>query len=210
MLGQTRNLALVVRIRRMLKSLSIVVLVAATAACGGAKTSGAKPTVVADPGSAFGPLQEGADYQTYTKMSKAPFASPTHGGRDVEVWVNAAGVEAYKKGEPSPAGTIIVKSSTEKADDGSSCQKKTKTGRTRCTGKNRQPNGSNSSAARCIGARLRPRLRTALNVTKTMTTNWAACLKKHGLGKRTTSSYLPIRKNTALASRTRSPRTVFL
>ena len=119
MLGQTRNLALVVRIRRMLKSLSIVVLVAATAACGGAKTSGTKPTVVADPASAFGPLQEGADYQTYTKMSKAPFASPTHGGRDVEVWVNAAGVEAYKKGEPSPAGTIIVKSSTEKADDGS-------------------------------------------------------------------------------------------
>jgi hypothetical protein len=72
------------------------------------------PAMPADPASAFGPLEVGADLASYTKVSKAPFRSPTHGGREVEVWVNQVGVAAYEDERAElPVGTVIVKTSTD-------------------------------------------------------------------------------------------------
>ena len=66
--------------------------------------------------SKFGPLDVGADYQSYKKVSKEPFPSKTHGGRFVEVYVNDVGYQAYTKDEDYPPGTVIVKTSWENAD----------------------------------------------------------------------------------------------
>lgn len=73
-----------------------------------------------DDGSAFGALEVGADWAGYTRLNTAAFPSPTHGGRMVDVYVNAVGLTAYQ--DPAqeaeiPVGTVVVKTSTE--SDGS-------------------------------------------------------------------------------------------
>jgi hypothetical protein len=69
-----------------------------------------------DEESKFGPLEVGADWQSYTKLNKASFKSETHGGRMVDTYVNAVGLEAYKKGEEMPVGSIVVKTSKDSVD----------------------------------------------------------------------------------------------
>jgi hypothetical protein len=77
------------------------------------------PAMPADPASAFGPLEVGADWASYTKVSKAPFPSPTHGGRAVEVWVNPIGLAAYEDEHGVlPVGSVIVKTSTDQGREG--------------------------------------------------------------------------------------------
>ena len=60
---------------------------------------------------AFGPLEVGADYASFRKVSSEPFLSSAHGGRWVEVYVNAIGADAYVRGTAVPDGTIVVKTS---------------------------------------------------------------------------------------------------
>jgi hypothetical protein len=74
--------------------------------CGGAPPT-SKP--VSDSESVFGPLEVGADYATYTKLTDKPFLSLDHGNRYVDVYVNAIGLAAYDSQGPIPAGTIVVK-----------------------------------------------------------------------------------------------------
>lgn len=62
-----------------------------------------------DPESVFGPLEVGADFATYTKLTDKPFLSLDHGNRYVDVYVNAIGLAAYDSQAPIPAGTVIVK-----------------------------------------------------------------------------------------------------
>lgn len=66
--------------------------------------------------SKFGPLEVGADYATYKKLSRAPFPSKTHGGRFVEVYVNDVGYGAYINEQDLPVGTVVVKTSWEAKD----------------------------------------------------------------------------------------------
>ena len=64
-----------------------------------------------DPESVFGPLEIGADYASYTKLTEKPFLSLDHGNRWVDVYVNSIGVAAYDSSAAIPAGTIVVKTS---------------------------------------------------------------------------------------------------
>ena len=59
----------------------------------------------------YAPLDVGADYLTYRKLTDAPFQSLDHGNRWVDVYVNAVGATAYLSGAPVPIGTIVVKTS---------------------------------------------------------------------------------------------------
>jgi hypothetical protein len=59
----------------------------------------------------FGPLEVGADYLTYRKVTDKPFQSLDHGNRWVDVYVNALGAREYLSGAPVPVGTIVVKTS---------------------------------------------------------------------------------------------------
>jgi len=59
----------------------------------------------------YGPLDVGADYLSYRKLTDRPFASLDHGNRWVDVYVNQLGAAAYLSGAPVPIGTIIVKTS---------------------------------------------------------------------------------------------------
>jgi hypothetical protein len=70
-----------------------------------------------DEGSTFGPLEVGADWQTYTRVNTTSFHSPTHGGRMVDVLVNDVGLAAYQGGDDVaiPVGAIIVKTSREES-----------------------------------------------------------------------------------------------
>jgi len=72
----------------------------------------------ADEASQFGPLEVGADWQSYTKVNKAAFPSETHGGRMVDTFVNNIGLDAFEKGDAMPVGSIVVKTSKD-SDDGS-------------------------------------------------------------------------------------------
>lgn len=101
-------------------------LCAAVMACGGATTAGSVGdrkmaeggAKHADAAATFGPLTVGADWSTYTKVNRAPFPSPTHGERMVDVYVSPAAVAAYSATDAAiPVGTVLVKTSTEK--DGS-------------------------------------------------------------------------------------------
>lgn len=114
-----------------------LVLIALGAACGGPSasspgatgggaTGGASAeddmiaharTAAADGESQFGPLDVGADFASYTRVTKRPFLSLVHGNRWVHVYVNQVGVEAYlQQGATIPVGTTIVKASW--LDDG--------------------------------------------------------------------------------------------
>jgi hypothetical protein len=108
-----------------------IVLVATAAACGGSPTprvvatddtpvppAGAKPRAVADPDAVYGPLEVGADYRTYRRVTDEPYLSRVHGDRWVHVWVNEIGADAYLDGSPIPVGTIVVKSSVAADADG--------------------------------------------------------------------------------------------
>jgi hypothetical protein len=66
--------------------------------------------------STFGPLEIGADYASYRRVSPAPFLSTVHGERWVEVFVNEVGADAYLNGGAIPVGTIVVKTSWEDRD----------------------------------------------------------------------------------------------
>jgi len=70
-----------------------------------------------DDASKFAPLEVGADWQSYTKVNKASFKSETHGGRMVDTYVNNVGLDAFKKSEDMPVGSILVKTSKD-SDDG--------------------------------------------------------------------------------------------
>jgi hypothetical protein len=59
----------------------------------------------------FAPLDVGADYATYRKLTRRPFLSRAHGDRWVDVYVNAIGADAYLSGAEIPIGTIVVKTS---------------------------------------------------------------------------------------------------
>ncbi len=101
------------------------------AACGGSSPPASRPAdpdnqmdqmiedgmhMGADTGSQFGPLEAGADLESYIKLNSAAFPSPTHGGRMVDVYVNEIGVAAYRDPEQEaeiPVGTIVVKTSME-------------------------------------------------------------------------------------------------
>jgi hypothetical protein len=87
-------------------------------ACGGqaapstaAPAAGSAPAAADD--AAFGPLEYGADYQSYTRVNKETFQSPTHGRRFVDIYVNDVGLDAYRGESEFPVGTVIVKSSWE-------------------------------------------------------------------------------------------------
>lgn len=86
-------------------------MVLAVAACGAPL---AKPTPPSE--EAFGPLEIGADYAAYQKLTERPFQSADHGGRWVDVYVNAVGAPAYLSGAAMPVGSIVVKTSWQDAD----------------------------------------------------------------------------------------------
>src|SRR4051812_34238581 len=100
-------------------------LAIALAACGGAPAAptdreghlrAAAAAQPEDAESVFGPLEVGADYARYRKVTDKPFQSLDHGNRWVDVYVNAVGAGAYLSGAPVPIGTIVVKTSWQ--DDG--------------------------------------------------------------------------------------------
>jgi hypothetical protein len=99
---------------------------ALAAACGGQSSSApapkggeAKAAPAADPHTQYAPLEAGADYESYVKMTKAPYFSSDHGKRFVEIYVNDVGAEAYKDDDAAfPVGTIIVKTSWEADAEG--------------------------------------------------------------------------------------------
>ena len=80
-----------------------------TATTGGATNANANAT--GDRESVFGPLEIGADYATYRKLTDEPFLSLDHGNRWVDVYVNEIGAAAYESPTEIPVGTIIVKTS---------------------------------------------------------------------------------------------------
>jgi hypothetical protein len=102
----------------------------AAAACGGGNQAGpaakdtgpaAKDTSPAgdqsDGNAMFGPLEVGADWQSYTRVNTEPVPSEDHGGRFVDTWVNDAGLAAYKSPDtPMPVGSVVVKTSWETKD----------------------------------------------------------------------------------------------
>ena len=107
----------------MTTRVQIVVLV--VTACGGssppssnATNANAKGNAAAsgDPESVFGPLEIGADYASYRKLTDEPFLSLDHGNRWVDVYVNEIGADAYEPPAEVPVGTVIVKTSV--LDDG--------------------------------------------------------------------------------------------
>lgn len=99
-------------------------LLLALGACGGAPATPAPPPdrsagsgAAATGEDTFGPLEVGADYETYRRLTPEPFQSRDHGNRWVHVYVNAIGAEAYLAASDIPVGTIVVKTSVENVDD---------------------------------------------------------------------------------------------
>jgi hypothetical protein len=104
------------------------------AACGGAATRPGSPGDGAESGSqvaggtpggkgssqgsedAFGPLEVGADYASYRRVTTEMFRSLVHGNRWVHVYVNEIGAEPYLDSGDIPVGTIIVKTSVQNVD----------------------------------------------------------------------------------------------
>ncbi len=94
-------------------------LVAVLVACGSGGPAGhprATPAPAAEGAEdRYGPLEVGADYLRYRKLTDRPFESLDHGSRWVDVYVNERGAAAYLSGAPIPVGTIIVKTSWQAA-----------------------------------------------------------------------------------------------
>jgi hypothetical protein len=83
-------------------------VLALVAGCGSAPP----PQPRAGGGDAFGPLEVGADYRSFRRLTDKPFNSLDHGSRWVDVYVNELGAEAYlSESDAIPVGTIIVKES---------------------------------------------------------------------------------------------------
>jgi len=102
-----------------MRTVSAMLFVILVAGCQPAPTGtsstppGPPSTTAPDPEAVFGPLEVGADWASYHKVSKHPFPSKTHGGRFVEVYVNDVGHAAYISDAEFPVGTVIVKTSWE-------------------------------------------------------------------------------------------------
>jgi hypothetical protein len=64
-------------------------------------------------GERYGPLDVGANYREFRRVTGLPYLSTVHGGRWVHVYVNDIGADAYVGGGPIPVGTIVVKASWE-------------------------------------------------------------------------------------------------
>jgi hypothetical protein len=102
---------------------------ALAAACGGSRPAptpaapaaaapaAAAPAAAGDAHAAFGPLEVGADYASYHKLTKFAHPSPTHGDRFAEIYVNEVGRAAYTSDAPLPVGTVIVKATWERDGD---------------------------------------------------------------------------------------------
>jgi hypothetical protein len=97
-------------------------LVAAAFGCGSPAATPDKPATPAapaprpagDPEAVYRPLDVGADYASYRKLTDRPFLSTVHGDRWVDVYVNEVGADAYlTDGAEIPVGTIVVKTSFE-------------------------------------------------------------------------------------------------
>ncbi|MDQ3367706.1 MAG: cytochrome P460 family protein [Myxococcota bacterium] len=93
-------------------------LLAIIGACGGGPATTTAPTSAGtesggagDPEARFGPLEVGADYASYTRLTDKPFLSLDHGNRWVEVYVNEVGRAAYEDAAEIPVGTVLVKTS---------------------------------------------------------------------------------------------------
>jgi hypothetical protein len=91
---------------------------AAGQAGGGAAGSKGSKGSQGSPGSedAFGPLEVGADYASYRRVTDEMFRSLVHGNRWVHVYVNEIGVQPYLDSGEIPVGTIIVKTSVQNVD----------------------------------------------------------------------------------------------
>ena len=63
----------------------------------------------------YGPLDVGANYREFRRVTSLPYLSTVHGGRWVHVYVNDIGADAYVGGGPIPVGTIVVKASWERS-----------------------------------------------------------------------------------------------
>jgi hypothetical protein len=99
----------------MMRLVSIT-LALAFAAGGCGRPTPPAPRAPADDPDAFGMLEIGADWPKYTRVNRAAFASPTHGNRFVDIWVNQVGLQAYVSDGGFPVGAVIVKTSVEAVD----------------------------------------------------------------------------------------------
>lgn len=98
----------------MLRSLALVLLLG----CGSSPPAPATPATkaaptakAADAESVYGPLDVGANYASFERLTTTPFLSQAHGSRWVDVYVNAIGAKAYLASTEIPVGTIVVKTS---------------------------------------------------------------------------------------------------
>lgn len=94
------------------RALALALLVA----CGGAGGRGSGAGGGAADESAFGPLEIGADHESYRRVTDEPFLSLDHGNRWVHVYVNEVGAQPYLDGGDIPVGTVVVKTSVQTVD----------------------------------------------------------------------------------------------
>ena len=87
------------------------------AACGSSTPTAGAPGAGDAREDAFGPLEVGADYETYRHLTPEPFRSLDHGNRWVHVYVNEIGADAYLAAADIPVGTIVVKTSVQSVDE---------------------------------------------------------------------------------------------
>jgi hypothetical protein len=95
----------------------VVALALVTACSSPARPAAPASARPADPESVYGPLEVGADYASYRRLTDRPFLSAVHGDRWVDVYVNEIGADAYLSGGPIPVGTVVVKTSWQAAGD---------------------------------------------------------------------------------------------
>lgn len=104
----------------MLPSPRAYLVLLLAAACGGPAAGGPASAGSKDSGpgneDAFGPLEVGADYASYRRVTDEMFRSLDHGNRWVHVYVNEVGVQPYLDSGEIPVGTIIVKTSVQNVD----------------------------------------------------------------------------------------------
>lgn len=101
--------------RAMSRSARVRWIVLVSAACSGGSQSRQGETLARE--DAFGPLEIGADFASYRKVTEQPFRSLVHGNRWVDVFVNELGADAYLGDADIPVGAVIVKQSWQN-DDG--------------------------------------------------------------------------------------------